>query len=258
MSKGNDSIQKTLTVALLLCLFCSVIVAGSAVLLRPAQLANKILDRKTNILIAAGIDTVDQNIDELFSRFTIRIVDLETGKYTDQVDSKTFDQRKSSKDPAMSDALDNSIDIAGINRRERFAAIYLLEEAGKLDKVIIPVHGYALWSTLYGFLALEGDGNTVAGLGFYEHAETPGLGGEIDNPRWKKQWPGKQIFDAQGKVAIDLVKTSINPSDPMAIHKVDSLSGATLTSRGVANLLQFWLGDEGFGPYLANLRAGEV
>ncbi len=258
MSKGNDTIQKTVTVALLLCLFCSVIVSGAAVLLRPAQLANKALDRKTNILAAAGIDTADKNIDELFSQFSIRVVDLETGLYNDEIDPQTFDQRKSAKNPAMSDELDNSTDIAGINRRERFASVYLLEKEGKLDRVIIPVHGYGLWSTLYGFLALEGDGNTVAGLGFYEHAETPGLGGEVDNPRWKGQWPGKQVFDAQGSVAIDLVKTRINPADPKAVHKVDSLSGATLTSRGVTNLLQFWLGDDGFGPYLANLRTGGV
>ena len=258
MSKGNDTTQKTITVALLLCLFCSVIVSGAAVLLRPAQLANKALDRKTNILAAAGIETAGKNIDELFSQFSIRIVDLETGRYNDEIDPEAFDQRKSAKNPAMSDELDNDTDIAGINRRERFASVYLLEKEGKLDRVIIPVRGYGLWSTLYGFLALEGDGNTIAGLGFYEHAETPGLGGEVDNPRWKGQWPGKQVFDAQGSVAIELVKTSINPADPKAIHKVDSLSGATLTSRGVKNLLQFWLGDDGFGPYLANLRTGGV
>lgn len=258
MSKGNDSIQKTITVALSLCLVCSIVVSGAAVLLKPIQQANKALDRKVNILSAAGIDATGKDVNELFSQFSIRVVDLETGRYTDKMDPATFDQRKSAKDPATSDALDGDTDIAGINRRERFASVYLLEKDGKLERVIIPVRGYGLWSTLYGFLALEGDGNTVAGLGFYEHAETPGLGGEVDNPRWKGLWPGKQVFDAQGEVAVSLVKTRVNPDDPASIHKVDSLSGATLTSRGVTNLLRFWLGDHGFGPYLANLRAGEV
>lgn len=254
---SNDTIQKTVTVAFLLCLVCSIIVSGAAVILKPTQLANKALDRKTNILAAAGIETEGQDIDALFSQFDARIVDLDKGVYTKELDADSYDQRKAAKDPNYSDALDDDIDIAGINRRERFATVYLLEKEGQLDRIIIPVHGYGLWSTLYGFLALEGDGNTVAGLGFYSHAETPGLGGEVDNPRWKSQWVGKRVFDAQGKPAVELVK-SVDPKDPKAIHRVDGLSGATLTSNGVENLLLFWLGEKGFGSYLANLRAGEV
>lgn len=127
---------------------------------------------------------------------------------------------------------------------------------GQLQKIILPVHGYGLWSTLYGFLALKGDANTVIGLGFYEHAETPGLGGEVDNPQWKAKWSGKQVFDAQGKIAIRVTKAAAPEGDPKAIHDVDALSGATLTSNGVNNLVHFWLGDDGFGPYLQKVRNG--
>ncbi len=254
---SNDTVKKTFTVAFLLCLVCSIVVSGAAVILKPMQLANKALDRKTNILAAAGMETEGQDIDALFAQFDARVVDLDKGIYTTELDAESYDQRKAAKDPKLSDALPDDVDIASINRRERFATVYLLQKEGQLDKVIIPVHGYGLWSTLYGFLALEGDGNTVAGLGFYSHAETPGLGGEVDNPRWKSQWVGKQIFDDQGKPAIELVK-SVDPSDPKAHFKVDGLSGATLTSNGVENLLLFWLGEKGFGSYLAKLRAGEV
>ncbi len=256
MSSNKDSIKSTITVALLLCLVCSIIVAGSAVLLKPLQQANKALDKKTNILLAAGIETEGRDVNVLFEQFTPQIVDLETGRYVTDVDVATYDQRKAAKDPKLSDELSSDDDIASIGRRAKYATVYLLEKEGQVERIILPIKGYALWSTLYGFLALEADANTVAGLGFYEHAETPGLGGEIDNPRWKALWPGKKMFDANGTLAVDLVKGSVDASNPKAIHQVDALSGATLTSNGVENLLLFWLGENGFGPYLKNLRAG--
>ena len=126
-----------------------------------------------------------------------------------------------------------------------------------LEKVILPVHGYGLWSTLYGFVALESDLNTIAGLGFYEHGETPGLGGEVDNPRWKALWEGKQAY-REGNVAISVIKGAVNPQASTAAWQVDGLSGATLTSKGVNNLVRFWLGQDGFAPFLSNLRQGEV
>ena len=135
--------------------------------------------------------------------------------------------------------------------------VYLIEKDGKYDKVILPVRGYGLWSTLYGFLALENDFNTVAGLGFYDHGETPGLGGEVDNPKWKAIWPGKEIY-SDGDVAIELVKGNVDSSTPNAENKVDALSGATLTSRGVSNLLRFWMGELGYKSFLSNLRSGEA
>jgi Na+-transporting NADH:ubiquinone oxidoreductase subunit C len=148
-------------------------------------------------------------------------------------------------------------DIASIKRRAKYATVYLVkDEQGKLQKVILPVYGYGLWSTLYGFLALQGDINTVVGLGFYEHAETPGLGGEVDNPAWKAQWVGKKIFDDQGNIAIRVTKSPVAESDPRAVYDIDALSGATLTSNGVNNLVHFWVGPDGFGPYLQKLRQG--
>ncbi|MOA31350.1 Na(+)-translocating NADH-quinone reductase subunit C [compost metagenome] len=120
------------------------------------------------------------------------------------------------------------------------------------------MRGYGLWSTLYGFLALKGDLNTVVGLGFYQHGETPGLGGEVDNPKWKALWNGKSLFDEQGQLAIQIIKGSVDAQSPNASHQVDGLAGATLTSKGVHNLLHFWLGENGFGPFLAKLNNGEA
>ena len=154
----------------------------------------------------------------------------------------------------MNRVLSTDKDIASIKRQAKIAKVYLVENGGQIDKIILPIHGYGLWSTLYGFMALEGDGNTVAGLGFYEHAETPGLGGEVDNPSWKKQWAGKRVYK-DGRVAIRLVKGGADRTDA---YGVDALSGATITSRGVDNLVKFWLSDTGFKPFLDNVRQGRI
>jgi Na+-transporting NADH:ubiquinone oxidoreductase subunit C len=174
------------------------------------------------------------------------------------VNGETFDIQKASKDPALSVSLSREEDKASIKRQPKFMPVYVVEGAnGALDKVILPVHGYGLWSTLYGFLALEGDLNTVVGLGFYSHAETPGLGGEVDNPAWKAIWPGKKVYaDNMQKPEIQLIKGKVDASTPKGEYKIDGLSGATLTSNGVTNLVQFWMGENGYAPFLANLRAG--
>lgn len=255
---SNDSTGKTLLVAFLLCIVCSVIVSTAAVALKPAQEINKTLDRKRNILQAAGMFEEGKGVDEQFAQVATRVVDLRTGQFTDEVDAERYNQRKAAKDRALSIALDAEEDIAKIARRENFAIVYMVEDAaGGVDKIILPVHGSGLWSTLYGYIALEADANTVAGLGFYEHGETPGLGGEVDNPRWKAIWPGKQVY-REGDVAIQLIKGAVDKSSADSPWQVDGLAGATLTARGVTNLVQFWLGENGFAPFLANIKTGEA
>jgi Na+-transporting NADH:ubiquinone oxidoreductase subunit C len=196
-------------------------------------------------------------VEDEFSSVKIRYVDLATGKFTEQPPAGGTG-RSASRVPGESERLDSSVDIAKVIRRENISEVYLVEKDGKLDRIILPVRGMGLWGTLFGFLALESDLNTVAGLAFYEHRETPGLGGEVDNPNWKSLWPGKRVFAQDGSIAINIIKGSVNPDNPKADYQVDGLSGATLTSNGVDNLLHFWLGSEGFGPFLKNLKAGEA
>lgn len=258
MSSNKESLGGIVSVALALCVVCSIVVSAAAVVLKPAQEVNKTRDLKRNILMAAGLYDAGLTIEEQFQRVDSRVVDISTGQYATDIDPEGFDQRAAAKDPATSVALDSDADIANIIRQSRYAMVYLVnDEAGDLSKVILPVHGYGLWSTLYGFVALESDGNTIAGLGFYEHKETPGLGGEVDNPRWKDLWKGKQVY-RDGAVAISVVKGSVDQGSDAANWQVDGLSGATLTSRGVSNLVQYWLGEDGFEPYLRNLREGDA
>ena len=255
---SNDSMKKTLLVAFSLCIVCSVIVSTAAVLPKPAQEVNKALDRKRNILAAAGMLEEGKSVDEQFSAISTRVVDLRSGKFTDEVDPAEYDQLAAASTPSTSTDLSREEDIAGLGRRENFSQVYLVEDPqGDISKIILPVRGPGLWSTLYGFIALEADANTVAGLGFYEHGETPGLGGEVDNPRWKAHWPGKKVY-RDGDVAIGLIKGSVDPSSPKAEWQIDGLAGATLTARGVTNLVQFWLGENGFQPFLNNLKSGEA
>ena len=258
MSSNNEGLGRVLTVALALCIVCSVVVSTAAVVLKPQQQANKTRDLKRNILLAAGIYDAERSIEEQFERVSTRVIDVETGAYAEGIDPMSFDQRAAAKDPSRSTALEGERDKAKIQRRSNYALVYLVnDDSGMLDKVILPIHGYGLWSTLYGFVALDSDANTIAGLGFYEHGETPGLGGEVDNPRWKAVWEGKHAY-RDGDVAISVIKGTVNPDSSKAQWQVDGLSGATLTSKGVSNLVQFWLGEDGFAPYLNNLRNGEA
>ena len=254
LSLPNDDPKKTILVALLLCLVCSILVSASAVIFKPLQEANKSEDIKKNILAVTGLLDEHTDINVLFDQFEIKIVDLATGEYAD-VDPTAYDQRKASRDPAQSIELTQQQDIAGLSRRANLAPVYLLKENDQIKQVVLPIHGYGLWSTLYGFISLDDDFNTIGGLQFYAHAETPGLGGEVDNPKWRKQWQGKKVFDEQGNVKIEVIRGHVDFKVAGAEHKVDGLSGATLTSRGVSNLVQYWLGDHGFGPYLNKMRA---
>lgn len=258
MSAKNETLSRVLTVALGLCIVCSVVVSTAAVALKPQQAANKARDLKRNILMAGGLYNPELSVEEQFASIEARVVDLDTGMFLDDVDPSTFDQRKAAKHPSSSKALSGDEDLAKILRRENRATVYLVnDESGALDRIILPIHGYGLWSTLYGFVALESDANTIVGLGFYEHGETPGLGGEVDNPNWKAKWPGKLAYK-DGEVAISILKGAVNPASVDASWQVDGLSGATLTTKGVHNLVQYWLGDDGFAPLLGNIRGGNA
>ena len=248
MSSSNESIKKTLVVALSVCLVCSVIVSGAAVALREKQNFNAEAERKRNILQAAGVFDPSKTVAEQFGQFEARWVDVTTGEYVDaSVAQANMEERVQ---------LAKSEDTANLKSHAQYQEVYLYDgdQDGTADRYVLPVYGPGLWSTLYGFMALENDLNTVAGLTFYQHAETPGLGGEVDNPGWKAQWNGKSVY-RDGDVALRLVKGGAAPGDQ---YGVDGLAGATLTANGVNNLVQFWMGENGFQAYLDNIKEGQI
>lgn len=253
----NESTAKTLIVATAVCLFCSVLVSSAAVFLKPLYTANQEREREQHLrAIIARLP----GIGELFATVgahdvEARIVELTTGDYIQGLDPATYDQRKAAKDPRQSVELPPERDLAKIRRRAKYATVYLVKQNDLLKLVILPIHGSGYTSTLYGYLALDIETQRIAGLRFYEHGETPGLGAEVDNPQWLNQWYGKKIWDEAGKVRVRVAQGRAPATDPAAEYEVDGLSGATQTGRGVTNLLHFWLGDEGFGPYLSKIQA---
>lgn len=262
MAKFNkDSVSGTLIVAFLVCLVCAIVVSSAAVALKPMQDTNIERDRQKNILAAAGLLDPNISVEEQFESVQTFVVDLRSGEYTDAVDPVSYDHLKAAKSGGdLSSSFDElgADDIAKIGRRENYSVVYHIDdENGNLDKVILPVRGYGLWSTLQGFVALEEDLNTVAGIGFFSHKETPGLGGEIDNPDWKASWVGKQVYATDG-ITLSVIKGAVVPGNADEQYQIDGLAGATLTSKGVDNLVKFWLGEQGFEPYLRKLGAGGV
>lgn len=246
----------TILFATAVCIVCAVVVSSSAVSLKERQETNAALEKQRNVLFAAGFlepgeKVGAEEIARRFERIRMVVIDRKTGRELPDVDPRTFDQRQTAADPETSiRAPENA---ARVRRLPDEALVYEIEgEDGGFDGVVLPIEGYGLWSTLYGFIALESDLETIRGLTFYEHGETAGLGGEVDNPRWKARWPGRKAFGEDGEPEITVIRGFAGPpaEDP---YRVDGLSGATLTSRGVTNLVHFWLGDQGFAPYLEDL-----
>lgn len=265
--KKNEPLN-VIILAVIVCVVCSLVVSTAAVGLKSLQDANVALDRKVNLLQVTGFEDLGSadDINTLFGeRFEVQIIDLETGqpaveeamtaldKAGKKVASKEemlekFDQvwASKSKKETVSDRLSKNDDIIQIKYREKFSHVYILKsEEGEIEKYVFPVRGYGLWSMMKGFLAVEPDLETIAGLTFYDHGETPGLGGEIKSPKFKAQWPGKKIYGEQGDVRVQVVKAA--PDDE---YSIDALTGATITSNGVSKMMEYWLGEQGFGPYI--------
>jgi|TARA_B100001093_G_scaffold120309_1_gene113019 Na+-transporting NADH:ubiquinone oxidoreductase subunit C len=255
---NNDTIKKTLIVAVSLCLVCSALISFSAVELRDLQEANKTLDKQNKILSAAGLLKEGSDVSELFKSIDSKIVNLETGKFDFAINVLDYDEGSFSRNPETSIELSSDKDIALLKRRENFQTVYLHYENEDLNAIILPVRGYGLWGTMKGYLALRPDFKTIIGLEFFDHKETPGLGGEIDNPKWKAIWKGKEVFSNSGEVVISVIKGSVDKSSNQSKYQVDGLSGATITSNGVTNLLSFWLGDMGYGPLIENIKSSET
>jgi len=254
LALSNDSLEKTIAVALSLCFVCAILVSIAAVALRPLQIENKALDMKKNILDVAGLLQDDTDINSAFAQqIEAKLVDVATGEYVDG-DIEAYDQRKAAKDSAQNVALTKDQDIASIKVRAKIAKVYLVKEGDTIKSIILPMHGYGLWSTMYGFLAVDADGQTVQSINFYDQGETPGLGAEVVNPNWRALWAGKKVYDESGAVSLGLIKGLVDTSKPGSEFQVDGLAGATLTSVGVTNLVKFWMSQEGFAAYLDKVR----
>lgn len=258
----RTSVSYIVGFAAAVCLGCSLLVSTTAVVLKDRQVANQLYSKQTKILAVAGLiedgsKPPTELVTELFeNRIETVIVNMETSiPATDSgiEDALRYEQQKAAKDPARSFKVDSN--PAKVARLPKYIPIYIINnEAGEMDNIVLPVEGMGLWGTLYGFVSVDADLQTIRGLTFYQHKETPGLGAEVDNPTWKEKWDGRKIYGEDGDPQIQVIKGPAGTPEETP-YKVDGLSGATITSNGVTNLLRFWLGDDGFGEYLDSLDA---
>ena len=258
---ANDSTKKTLFVTLGVCLVCSIMVSTAAVTLKHRQRENQKLERLKNILIAGDLLRNDMDIERTFQeKIQTEMIHLATGKtvppsdYNDALNVEKFDALKWARDTHYGQSIPGDQDIAQIRRMPKYMVIYKVIENNQTVKIILPIYGNGLWDMMYGFIALDKDLRTIKGFTFYKHGETPGLGGEVDNPRWKQLWVNKEAYDVDGNIKIAVIKGKVDPSSPGAKHQVDGLYGSTLTTRSVHRLVRFWLGDNGYNPFIQRLR----
>lgn len=257
-----DSTRYTVLFATGVSVVCALLVATAAVGLRERQEVNAQLYKQKNVLLAASLAQPGQSlstaeVQALFDqRIRVRAVDLKTGQLVpeDKFDAKGYDQRKARNDPALSHAI--APNPAQVARVPNLGTVYEVKGSdGRIELLVLPIEGMGMWGTVYGFLAMDRDGNTVRGLTFYEQKETPGLGGEIANPKWQALWVGRKAYDANWSPQLAVIKGRAGPPDQDP-HRVDGLSGATITSNGVSRVVRFWLSAEGYAPYLKTLRSG--
>jgi len=259
----RDSTRYTLLFATGVSVVCALLVSTAAVGLRERQDTNALLYKQKNVLLAASLAKPGQDLSaaEVLSvfdqRIQVRAIELKTGQLVpeNQFDARSYDQRKARNDPAQSRAA--PANSAQVTRLPTYGIVYHVKGAdGGIEQIVLPVEGMAMWGTVYGFLALDRDANTVRGLTFYEQKETPGLGGEISNPEWQALWVGRKAYDANWAPQLSVIKGQAGPPDKDP-HHIDGLSGATITSNGITRLMNFWLSADGYAPYLQTLRSAQ-
>ena len=259
---NNDSPKKALLMIFVTALACSILVSVAAISLRPIQLTHKLLERARNVIQLTGLVSAEQNnelSDEalltLYGQLDKRVVNIDEQIFAPDINPETFDQRKAANDAERSVDISAEFDIASLGRRSRYAMVYIVWQEDQLKRIILPMHGQGMWSTIYGYIALGPDLNTIEGVSFYEQAETPGLGDQILRPEWQAQWLGRKLLDTTGSLRFRIASGSVNPDSPTAAYEVDALSGASVTANGVNGLVGYWFGDHGFQPFLQQLRS---
>jgi Na+-transporting NADH:ubiquinone oxidoreductase subunit C len=256
----NDSPQKAILVVTLVALVCSVLVSTAAITLRPIQERNQLVERSRNVISLTGLVSPDQRLGgeqvlAAVEHLDIRLVDIDAGKFEETLDALSFDERAAATDPQSSVPIPEALDTARLGRRPKFVVAYLVWQAGALERIILPIYGQGMWSTLYGYIALGSDLNRIEAVSFYEQAETAGLGDQVTRADWQAQWRQRRIYDAAGQVRFRVAPGPVPAGSPAAAFEVDGMTGATVTGSAVTALIEYWFGPHGYAPFLASLRA---
>lgn len=253
LARANDDPVKIFGVAFLVALVCAAVVSAAAIVLEPRQFAH--LEAERAARMAAMLQTLPAMADVLeetgADSLTTYLVDLSSGEIDPLHSADTYHVQAAAADPASAVTIPPALDIAGLRQRAPLAPVHILERDGQVELVVLPVSGTGYQSRIEALLALEADLRTVAALTITGQAETAGLGARIEAEDWQALWPGREVTDESGDIVITVVR-----GEATGPYEVDGISGATRTGNGVTNMLHYWLGEHGFGPFLDRLREG--
>jgi Na+-transporting NADH:ubiquinone oxidoreductase subunit C len=257
---NNDSPQKALLVVFSVALVCSILVSVASVTLKPIQERNQLVERSRNVialtgLVEPGVTLANDEILELVEQLDIRTLNVDSGEFVTDINPVDFDARAAVNNLEMSTAIPPELDTASLGRRSRFEVVYLVWDGDTFSRVILPIVGQGMWSTIYGYIALDSDMSTIGAVSFYEQTETAGLGDQIMRPDWQAQWQGRRLFDDKGEFRFRTGPGTVKPESPGAAYKVDSLSGATVTADAVTRMIAYWFGPNGYLPFLEQLKS---
>ncbi len=257
---NTDKAGTAFLIVVAVALVCAVLVSVSTIGLRPIQERNALIERSRNIVALSGLaedgaSLSGEQVLAAIDQMDVRVVDIDTGKFDNSIDPETFQPRAAALDPELGVAIPADQDVARLGRRSRFEIVHLVWEDDELKRIILPVVGQGMWSTLYGYIALESDLNTIAAATFYEQAETAGIGDRIADPDWLAGWRGRSLYANDGSYRFRISGGPVDPGSATAAFEVDGISGATVTTGGVSRLVQYWFGPNGYEPLLENLRS---
>ena len=215
---------------------CSLLLSLASEGLKDRKNKNIEIDKKKNILTAIGID-IDNfsilDIDQYFAdNINTVIISLDGDVIADiSINNLTEVENKQSGE------------VKYYHKSKEFLPLY---NDAKENIIIIPISGKGLWSSLFGYFAIDADNySTIKGIAFYAHGETPGLGAEISKEWFQTSFIGKEVY--RGKELISIKVTRPGLADKNNLYEVDGISGATITSNGVTTLLKRDL--ERYSPY---------
>lgn len=256
---NRESPRNAVLVVTLTALICSGLVSAAVVMLRPMQLNHQMLERSRNIMQLTGLLPADRRLEdgellELYKTIDHRIVDIDAAAFNGAIDPAAFSMSRADNDPELSVGISSGDDLANLGRRSRYAPVHIVWKGDQFDRIILPVRGSGMWSTLRGYIALESDLNTIAGMTFYEQNETPGLGDQITHEHWLAQWQGRRVYDDQGNPRFRVAEGAVEPGSATADYEIDGLTGATVTGNAVNGMVHYWFGPHGYRNFLLALR----
>ncbi len=252
----RESVARTLGIATGVAVFCSLLVSLAVLWLRPIQLAYASIERNRAIVEASGLVAPGTPLDEgeivdLFLDLETRIVDLDAGAFSDAVSAATYDFRAAINDPDQTRPIPAELDIANLGRRPVHLPVFLLRDGQVIERIVLPIYGQGMWAMIHGFLSIGADFATIEGVTFYEQGETPGIGDRFLEPAWLAQWRGRPAYNENGQVVL---RIGAGQASPPTTGAIDAITGATITTSAIERLVRYWLGDDGFGPFLAAQR----